>query len=437
MTSAKLRIPYDEARLGSYNEQDLTVLHRDEHLGAWIPFGGAFTVDTTNNIVEVTTTDFSAYAVAKIPPDAALDPPADFGYVCQGTGSDSANTAIALTVDVSGSMVSQRDTEVAILDSLIDELADPDLAGLIQFNDVAQQLAPLTELTTAGRTALKDAIDGVAEPSGGTNITSGVQAALGMLSGVPAGTRARMAVLSDGDGAYNTALTTQARDRSVAIDTVSMGGSSTTLQEMSQQTGGTYVEAGSRSADSIARDLTLGLIDNQHDTDGDGLTDCQERAGVVVGPTIQAFLDGASNAELVATRATSDPDDADTDDDGLSDGEEAGPGSTSPISTALPLSYLAACRPSASTYFYAGYSDPRLTDTDDDFVSDFDEIRGIEVFGVSYDSDPRLVDTDSDLSSDRNEYYVGTDPKDTEPRRRSKSKASRPTTCSSRTTTTT
>ena len=83
--------------------------------------------------------------------------------------------------------------------------------------------------------------------------------------------------------------------------------------------------------------------------------------------------DGLSNQLETGTHNT-DPDDADSDDDGLDDGEEVSLG-----------------------------TDPNLSDTDSDTLLDGDEVN---VHATS----PKLADTDSDTLSDADEIAAGTNP---------------------------
>lgn len=111
-------------------------------------------------------------------------------------------------------------------------------------------------------------------------------------------------------------------------------------------------------------------VDPLLDSDGDGLADVVELAGWK-----------ATGGRGYVT----DPHNADTDADGLSDGEEAGPlvdtGDGDPV--------------------YTGVSDPTKKDSDDDGLSDFEEIRGWRTTrGFTFITDPLQADTDEDGLSD-------------------------------------
>lgn len=111
------------------------------------------------------------------------------------------------------------------------------------------------------------------------------------------------------------------------------------------------------------------------DTDGDGLTDAEE-----------------------ATLGT-DPNDADSDDDGLSDGDEVNVYGTDPLNADTDGDTL---NDSDELNLYG--SDPTLKDTDGDKLNDGDEIN-------LYGTDPTLKDTDGDTLNDGDEINLyGSDP---------------------------
>ena len=141
------------------------------------------------------------------------------------------------------------------------------------------------------------------------------------------------------------------------------------------------------------------------DTDGDGLTDAQERAAGLDPRAADTDADGLSdqaeglgwtvNATLpdgttVTRKVTSNPLNADTDADGLAD--------------ALEFDHL---------------SDPRAADTDADGLNDAMEVTGWDVTVTNVDgttatrhvaSDPTKADTDADGLTDIKERGTGTDP---------------------------
>jgi Tol biopolymer transport system component len=125
---------------------------------------------------------------------------------------------------------------------------------------------------------------------------------------------------------------------------------------------------------TIAANQTQAAIDGQQDSDGDGLTN-QEETELGTNPNNpDTDSDGLFDGDEVR-RYTTDPLNRDTDGDGLLDGEEV-------------LRYM---------------TDPKIPDTDQDGLIDGEEIR--------QGTDPRNPDTDGDTLQDGNEVQRGTDPR--------------------------
>jgi hypothetical protein len=113
----------------------------------------------------------------------------------------------------------------------------------------------------------------------------------------------------------------------------------------------------------------------RHDTDGDGLSDGDE-----AGPVVNS--DGGD----IAYAGLSDPRRVDTDEDGLSDAVETG--------------YLRATDVAAGTTYLV--ANPLVVDTDEDGIGDGDE--------YFLDLDPVTSDTDADGLPDEEELSFGSDP---------------------------
>jgi hypothetical protein len=145
--------------------------------------------------------------------------------------------------------------------------------------------------------------------------------------------------------------------------------------------------------DEVSRDLGAPWYDGTRDSDGDGLPDDVETEGW------HTRDDGVF---------VTDPDDPDSDGDGLIDGQEAG----------VPTSS------NRSTNVYAAVSKPNDFDTDGDKIGDGDEYfldmnprkRDTDGDGLfddrelDFGSDPTLDNPDDDSYSDKEEYARGSDP---------------------------
>ncbi|MBL9138329.1 MAG: hypothetical protein JNK85_20840 [Verrucomicrobiales bacterium] len=133
-------------------------------------------------------------------------------------------------------------------------------------------------------------------------------------------------------------------------------------------------EIGDRNA--ILNGFTLERLSAVNDTDGDGLPDDWEQkffSGLGEGGTNDGDQDALSNAQEFAIGSS--PTDADSDDDGLADGDEVARTKTDPIKR----------------------------DSDGDTLGDGDEVN-------AFHTDPAKPDTDGDGTVDPQELTAGTDP---------------------------
>ena len=138
---------------------------------------------------------------------------------------------------------------------------------------------------------------------------------------------------------------------------------------------------------------------DQVDTDNDGLTDAQE-ADIGTDPTkADTDGDGLTDGDEVNEYGT-DPLSADSDGDGLSDGEEVNSYDTDPLKSDTDGDGL-----SDGDEVNEYRTDPTAADSDGDGLDDNEEIN-------QYDTDPNNSDTDGDGISDGDEVANGTDPND-------------------------
>lgn len=134
------------------------------------------------------------------------------------------------------------------------------------------------------------------------------------------------------------------------------------------------------------------------DTDNDGLSDGEEVSRYGTSPVDRdSDGDGLGDGDEVRVYGT-DPTDADSDDDGLKDGEEVSSYGTDPRSPDTDGDGLTD-KEEVINY----NTDPRLPDSDGDGLSDYAEVR-------VYGTDPLKGDTDRDGLGDGREVAVGADP---------------------------
>lgn len=369
VTSGTIEIPFDPAQVPAGAE--LAILHFDEATGQ---YELAPNQEIANGVARTTTTSFSPFVLVDLNgfkaafADALTQPR-------EGTGGEVRSADSSLIIDSSGSMTSNdpNNDRLAASKAFIDALVAGDQVSVVDFDDSARLIQPLT----ADFAAAKAAVDMI-DSSGGTNIGAGVQTALDHFDAVARPDTLKVAVLlTDGEGSYDPALTQRAVDSGVVIYTVALGSGADTglLQDIATQTGGTFFQI-ENASDLPGLFDRIGNDPGGVDTDGDGLTDKTELEGI---------------RDAFGSRVQTDPNVADTDGDGLSDGEEAGRYVAEFVLTGTPV----------GDYYFLD-SDPTMRDTDRDGLDDREERdRGTK---------PRVADTDGDGFLDGQEVANGTDP---------------------------
>lgn len=147
-----------------------------------------------------------------------------------------------------------------------------------------------------------------------------------------------------------------------------------------------------------SQEREYGTDPNDPDTDNDGLKDGEEVLTYGTSPVdYDSDSDGIKDGEEV-TKYGTDPKDVDTDNDGLKDGEEISSYGTDPKSADTDGDGL---NDKEEVINYN--TDPRNPDTDSDGLSDYSEIR-------NYGTDPLKPDSDKDGLNDGREVELNCDP---------------------------
>ena len=156
--------------------------------------------------------------------------------------------------------------------------------------------------------------------------------------------------------------------------------------------GGSVIQYGCSSADKAVQEEAI-------DTDNDGLSDAQE-ADIGTDPNNpDTDGDGLTDGDEVNNYGT-DPLTADSDGDGLSDGDEVNSYNTDPLKADTDGDGL---NDGEEVNEYR--TDPTAADSDGDGLNDYEEV-------MEYETDPNNPDTDGDGISDGDEVANGTDPND-------------------------
>ena len=434
--SANVTFEYTDEQLGSTNESDLAVFRYNETINGYEMLPTE--VDAGNNTVTGRTEQFSRFVVFDVQNWAEQ-------FTTESPTTQLNNSNIKTPVDV----LSVIDTSESIDNTdpndyrkdaakrFVGALLDVDRAGIVEFSSdasVQQQL-------TSDLDAVNASVDGLGA-SGGTDIGDGIHRALEQFDQHSTDSRPQAIILlSDGKDDYDGGTTEaeRAAERGITIHTIGFGSANETeLQEIAEITGGSshIVDDASDLPEVFSR-VAKRTTNTAQDSDGDGIPDEVERRGV---PTSQGLI-------------KTDPYVADTDGDGLDDGEELGsPTKIENLDPRLkqrlidgPLELAGYDPANARREVYVNpNTDPAWRDTDGDGVDDDTEttqattvrwtdnsndtrtvlsVRKSE--GADLDdtyertrveSDPWDADTDGDGVEDGTEWRMGTNPdaKDTD-----------------------
>lgn len=369
---ATITFTYDEALLNGTPEENLAILWYDEANDRYVILDEDTVVDVENNTVSYTTTHFSTYLV--------ID--REIWYDCWRENIDYRNSStfkteydIGFVVDVSGSMDGDRlNRAKTALNTFIDAMYPCDNACLVKFNSYGNVVSKYGSSISA----LKSAVSSL-YASGGTSTNSGLLEAIDELSPNLSDDKTAMIILiCDGDVEYNAAtmvLINRAIQNNIAIHTINVCDSaSSILSEISEKTGGTYYIA--KTSSEIASVMatlqqnTVSSID-MTDSDGDGLYDVYEVNGMKI-----------QNGQIIKT----DPNEADSDNDGVSDFDEIG---CAPIAEVVKFA-----KSEYSCVLFKSKSNPWASDSDGDYYPDnIDKHKNI--WDKSSIKDKYIDDTDS------------------------------------------
>jgi uncharacterized protein YegL len=410
--TASVTFEYDESEVPGDNESDLAIFRYNESMQIFLPLNTS--IDTENNTVSANTSHFSTFVVFSVSNWAAQ-------YTGKlPTGRDSGGDDdvrpldVVFVMDSSGSM-SWNDPEgyrKISAQRFVGALLDVDRAGVIDFD----QRARASQDLTTDFEAVNESIDRL-DARGLTDIGEGLYRANQLYATQSDDARAKvMILLSDGrpteadkDPREQAEL---AAERNITIYTIGFGNPADALMEdIAQTTAGEYYtvssaedlpEVFSRVADETGSD----------DIDNDGFVNKLESEGIPVGPRSEE------------PRIRTDPTEADTDGDGLMDGEEIG---AFVDNHGVAVEY-GEYTDNFGLSYYKIRSDPTREDSDDDGLTDETELTGweipvatTEVDGdeVAYrwaddeqpdtylqveSSDAMVRDTDGDGATDREEF---------------------------------
>lgn len=306
--TAALTFKIDQSKLGDTEFENLMFLWYDEENCEFVELETFYHYE--NSTVSIETTHFSRYMIVdKIKWFEMWATELD--YRPSGVQGHSYDTVIA--IDCSGSM-SVYDTSgcnskrAQAATNFINTLHEGDRAGLVTFTDTATVICKLTDALTFPKGGFVHI-----RSSGGTSFSEALSKSLTLFDQYKHNPRIkRIILLSDGEDAVPYTVLEECKARSVAVYTIGLGSSSdNVLETIATQTGGKFFKA--YTAEELLGIYShIGITSDfdTTDTDGDGLYDAIETAGIRL-----------QNGKIIYT----DPTKADTDGDGLLDGEEIDP----------------------------------------------------------------------------------------------------------------
>ncbi|MCH5249049.1 MAG: cellulose binding domain-containing protein [Lachnospiraceae bacterium] len=371
---AEIIFHYDVNALGDTKEEDLAIMWYDEENNWYQILDEDSIVDTQDHTVSYTTTHFSTYMLAdsKLWYNAWRE---NIDYTNSNAGDTSKNSFdIAFVVDVSISMGwdGRMDMAKKALNNFINSLQQDDDAAIVTFCAYASLASDFSN----DKNKLKQIVNNLSVLSG-TNVNSGLLKAIDTFEKHKCDKKNIVVLICDGDVNYVQSTINKCIADDIQIYAINVtSDSANILESMSSQTGGQYYYAS--TADELET-IMVSIADNTvsdintTDTDGDGLYDIFETAGMRM-----------PNGQVVYT----DPSLKDTDGDGLSDFQETG------IIYNIDNRYIGNNMYSFAKYFQLR-SYPTLKDSDGDgLTDDVDDTPMSNDFGLVAELDNKLWKSD-------------------------------------------
>lgn len=423
--TATLTFTIDKSKLGETEFDNLLFLWYNEEENDFVEL--ETTLDEENSTASIVTTHFSKYMV--IDKYKWFEAWAvEFDYNPTG-GSSTPDIPVkyntVLAIDCSGSMdwndpistksgINSADearyshicNRITAAEGFIRYMNSNDETAIVLFTDRANTAAPMTTDKESLKLALQKMYS-----NGGTSFSAALNASIKQIDSAEKITNGanknRIILLSDGDdndyASRRNAAIQKCKDKFIEVYTVGFGSANDAiLQNIADETGGNYYKA-LNAQDIVDIFAKFGYMDDfdMTDTDGDGLPDAVETAGIRL-QNGQILRDVDSNG-LIFT----DPTNPDTDGDGLLDGKEIDP---TPCVKTVPVIERdpSFCGPvlTQSSYYFKANSDPRKKDSDGDGYAD----GSIDSLGNGKYSDPEPLNCNTFVYKlSKSDTYVDAD----------------------------
>lgn len=337
LKEANVTIEYDETKMPEdISEDDLGILWYDESKDMMVEMESQ--VNKADKKISFKTTHFSQYAFVNITKWHEV-----WAKQVAKIREANSNYSVSFIIDDSGSMT-QNDPKNKRIDATkeaISTISDEDRYNIIQFSDKSSELQEFT----SDKDAADDDYDEF-KSYGGTDIVGAVQKGIELLKQESSKRDKIIILLTDGEDSSlarkKDDLIHEANDNGIIIFGIGLEANSNSnldfspVSEMAVGTTGKFYRINDSGLTEIFTEVTNATvgIDGTIDTDGDGIPDGLETAGM---------RDQYGN--IIKT----DPNLADTDGDGKSDGEEMGKRLTD----------------SNGNIYYERISDPNVNESED------------------------------------------------------------------------
>lgn len=417
--TATLTFVIDKSKLGDTEFDNLMFLWYDEEENEFVELESA--LDEDNSTVRITTTHFSKYMVIdKYEWFKAWA--VEFDYNPTGGGSGAPTIPVkyntVLAIDCSGSMdwndpISTEDSfnseydaqhtcnRITAAEGFIRYMNSDDETAIVLFTSNFSVAAEMT----SDKETLKLALQKM-DSYGGTSFSAALNASIERIDSAEKITNGanknRIILLSDGDdndsASKRNAAIQKCKEKYIEVYTVGFGSANDTiLQNIADKTGGKYYKA-LNAQDIVDIFAELGYMDDfdMTDTDGDGLPDAVEAAGIRL-----------QNGKIIHT----DPTNPDSDDDGLLDGEEIDPKpfySQKEDNGFFGLYKLLGIN-TVQGYYFKMYSNPTVDNSDSDYDGIEDSKEPIaerlnNSFNVTWNSNGEIYN-DINYSMDYSQFF--------------------------------
>ncbi|OUP84226.1 hypothetical protein B5F07_08730 [Lachnoclostridium sp. An169] len=309
--SAVIKFFYDEEKVEDAQAEKFKIAYYNEELGRMELLNTR--VDTQKHMVSVETTHFSRYVV--VDSDEWYEAWIQSQLLIRDEGVARNYFDIIFTLDCSGSMdgTDKNGLSKQCTYDFIKQLYDGDFFTVLKFSDTVEPVLygqRIEEVTSWE--SIQQTIQGITA-GGGTNIENALSVSREYSDGQTTDAAKLIVLLSDGQASVGDEVISEIKNEGIKVLTIGFGDDADEelLMHIADETGGSYYKVGEDDIASVfekIREEYVG-VDLENDSDNDGIPDKVETTGM-----------RNQYGKVICT----DPNDPDTDGDGISDGVEAG-----------------------------------------------------------------------------------------------------------------